>query len=44
MADTYEDMESEGADPVHRAFCRIKIFRDKVRERRGVGVGVVTDR
>ena len=30
LVDTYEDIESESADPVHRAFCRIKIFRDKV--------------
>lgn len=30
VADTYDEVESESADPVHRAFCRIKIFRDKV--------------
>lgn len=30
VTDTYEDVCSEGADPVHRGFCRIKIFRDKV--------------
>ncbi|XP_047126925.1 grainyhead-like protein 1 homolog isoform X1 [Hydra vulgaris] len=31
--DTYEDM-SENAQPVHQAFCKIKIFRDKGAERK----------
>ncbi len=31
VTDTYEDMDTDNADPVHRAFCRIKVFRDKVR-------------
>lgn len=31
VTDTYEDLDNlETADPVHRAFCKIKIFRDKV--------------
>jgi len=28
--DTYEDPDSSDAEPVHRAFCQIKVFRDKV--------------
>ena len=36
VVDTYEDLENESAEPVHRAYCRVKIFRDKVwREREG---------
>ena len=30
VTDTYEDLDIMGAEPVHRAFSRIKIFRDKV--------------
>jgi len=30
VIDTYEDLENEAAEPVHRAYCRVKIFRDKV--------------
>ena len=32
VSDTYDDMAIESAEPVHRAFCRVKIFRDKVSE------------
>ncbi|XP_031561681.1 grainyhead-like protein 2 homolog isoform X2 [Actinia tenebrosa] len=32
--DTYEDPESSDAEPVHRAFCQIKVFRDKGAERK----------
>lgn len=32
MSDTYDDMAIESAEPVHRAFCRVKIVRDKVSE------------
>ena len=32
VTDTYEDTEAESAEPVHRAYCKVKIFRDKVRE------------
>ncbi len=28
--DTYEDVGVADAEPIHRAFCQIKIFRDKV--------------
>jgi hypothetical protein len=28
--DTYEDIGVADAEPIHRAFCQIKIFRDKV--------------
>jgi hypothetical protein len=28
--DTYEDLGVADAEPIHRAFCQIKIFRDKV--------------
>ena len=31
VIDIYEDLENEAAEPVHRAYCRVKIFRDKVR-------------
>ena len=30
VIDIYEDLENETAEPVHRAYCRVKIFRDKV--------------
>ena len=30
VAETYEDLDTETAEPMHRAVCRIKIFRDKV--------------
>ena len=30
VSDTYDELDSENAEPVHRAFCRVKIFRDKV--------------
>lgn len=30
VTDTYEDIETESAEPVHRAYCKVKIFRDKV--------------
>ena len=30
VTDTYEDVDTESAEPVHRAYCKIKIFRDKV--------------
>ena len=29
LVDTYEDLEPS-AEPVHRAVCKIKVFRDKV--------------
>ena len=29
VVDTYEDIETE-REPSHRAYCRVKIFRDKV--------------
>ncbi len=29
QVDTYEDLASPNVDPVHRAFCQIKVFRDK---------------
>ncbi|XP_046853173.1 LOW QUALITY PROTEIN: grainyhead-like protein 1 homolog [Xenia sp. Carnegie-2017] len=32
--DTYEDVDVPDAEPVHRAFCQIKIFRDKGAERK----------
>lgn len=28
--DTYEDINNPDAEPIHRAFCQIKVFRDKV--------------
>ena len=28
--DTYEDLTNPDAEPVHRSFCQIKVFRDKV--------------
>jgi transcription factor CP2-like protein len=34
VVDTYEDLESETAEPVHRAYCKVKIFRDKGAERK----------
>ncbi|XP_065836862.1 grainyhead-like protein 2 homolog isoform X2 [Oscarella lobularis] len=34
QVDTYEDLVNASADPVHRACCRIKIFRDKGAERK----------
>ncbi|XP_064404554.1 grainyhead-like protein 1 homolog isoform X2 [Halichondria panicea] len=34
VSDTYDDMAIESAEPVHRAFCRVKIFRDKGAERK----------
>lgn len=34
VSDTYEELDYESADPVHRAFCRVKIFRDKGAERK----------
>lgn len=34
--DTYEDVDVPDAEPVHRAFCQIKIFRDKVNPLAGV--------
>ena len=30
VVDTYETVESDNAEPVHRAYCKVKIFRDKV--------------
>ena len=30
VADTYEELEIDSAEPVHRGYCRVKIFRDKV--------------
>ena len=30
VTDTYEDIDTESAEPVHRAYCKVKIFRDKV--------------
>ncbi|RDD39461.1 Grainyhead-like protein 2-like protein [Trichoplax sp. H2] len=32
--DTYEDLTSSDVEPVHRAFCKVKIFRDKGAERK----------
>ena len=29
LVDTYEDLDPN-AEPVHRAVCKIKVFRDKV--------------
>ena len=29
VVDTFEDTENE-AEPSHRAYCKVKIFRDKV--------------
>ncbi|CAI8037945.1 Grainyhead-like protein 1 homolog [Geodia barretti] len=34
VVDTYGDLENEAAEPVHRAYCRVKIFRDKGAERK----------
>jgi transcription factor CP2-like protein len=34
VVDTYEDLENEATEPVHRAYCRVKIFRDKGAERK----------
>ena len=31
VVDTHEDLDNEGTEPVHRAYCKVKIFRDKVR-------------
>ena len=28
--DTYEDLTNPDAEPIHRALCQIKVFRDKV--------------
>ena len=30
QVDTYEDLTNPDAEPVHRSFCQIKVFRDKV--------------
>ena len=30
VTDTYEDIDTDSAEPVHRAYCKVKIFRDKV--------------
>ena len=30
VVDTYENLDNESAEPVHRAYCKVKIFRDKV--------------
>lgn len=32
--DTYEDLANPDAEPVHRALCQIKVFRDKGAERK----------
>ncbi|XP_029188069.1 grainyhead-like protein 2 homolog [Acropora muricata] len=32
--DTYEDIANADAEPVHRSFCQIKVFRDKGAERK----------
>ncbi|RMX37016.1 hypothetical protein pdam_00005052, partial [Pocillopora damicornis] len=32
--DTYEDITNPDAEPVHRSFCQIKVFRDKGAERK----------
>ncbi|XP_078371214.1 grainyhead-like protein 2 homolog isoform X2 [Oculina patagonica] len=32
--DTYEDLTNPDAEPVHRSFCQIKVFRDKGAERK----------
>ncbi|CAH3197079.1 unnamed protein product, partial [Porites evermanni] len=32
--DTYEDINNPDAEPIHRAFCQIKVFRDKGAERK----------
>ena len=34
VVDTYEDMDTDKCEPVHRGYCRVKIFRDKVSVRR----------
>ena len=31
VVDTYENLDSDTAEPVHRAYCKVKVFRDKVR-------------
>ena len=30
VVDTYEEQDSDQEEPSHRAYCRVKIFRDKV--------------
>ena len=30
VTDTYEDIDRNCTNPVHRAYCRVKMFRDKV--------------
>ena len=30
VVDTYEEQDSNQEEPSHRAYCRVKIFRDKV--------------
>ena len=30
VVDTYENLDTDTAEPVHRAYCKVKIFRDKV--------------
>ncbi|XP_065058917.1 grainyhead-like protein 2 homolog isoform X2 [Rhopilema esculentum] len=34
QVDTYEDLSKQDEDPVYRAFCQIKVFRDKGAERK----------
>eukprot|EP00731_Ephydatia_muelleri_P030770 Em0022g284a len=34
VVDTYEDMDTDKCEPVHRGYCRVKIFRDKGAERK----------
>lgn len=30
VVDTHESLDSDAAEPAHRAYCKVKIFRDKV--------------
>lgn len=34
VVDTFESLENDATEPVHRAYCRVKIFRDKGAERK----------
>ena len=39
VVDTYEDLDTDKCEPAHRGYCRVKIFRDKVRAGRVGGGG-----
>lgn len=34
VTDTYEELDTDQAEPVHRAYCQVKVFRDKGAERK----------